>query len=52
MKNKLLENARVRAPEVKRMFNDKRETIKKQKLNKIKEKQTKREQKETKQRDY
>jgi hypothetical protein len=38
IKNKLLDNARVRAPEVKRMFNDKRETIKKQKLNKIKEK--------------
>jgi E1A/CREB-binding protein len=41
IKNKLLDNARVRAPEVKRMFNDKRETIKKQKLKKLKEKQKK-----------
>jgi hypothetical protein len=41
MKNKLLENARVRAPEVKRMFNDKRETIKKQKLKKTKRKTNK-----------
>ena len=41
IKNKLLDHARVRAPEVKRMFNDKRETIKKQKLEKLKENQTK-----------
>lgn len=45
IKNKLLDHARVRAPEVKRMFNDKRETIKKTKARKTKRKSNKKESK-------